>query len=401
MLILSVILPDQSYSQTENRPLATGADFSVSALLDGKTGKDINTWASDQVPFRTGFFHLDYLIRKAFGQREIKDVFLGKDALLANPEAAKGNTPLDNTGAINQFAQLSGLPCYLLVAPSAALIQSDRLPASAPVRAQQPMLDSIAGAASSATWVDVKTPLEASRADYIYYRTDHHWTTLGAGLGAQSLLGAMGIEMNPEDYDRMQVTDSFEGTLASKTGSLFLNDSIDIAVAKNNPKYVVTWADGSKTASIYDKEALKTKDKYQVFLSSNQSKVRIDTDVDTQRALLLFKDSYANSLIQYLLPYFSTITVIDPRYYYEDLDTILAMDSYTDVAFVYSADTYATISSLRDVLDSWSLLHLDAQHPAEEAQPDVPVEDSQPEAPAEDTQPGTPDEEASSAQPEQ
>lgn len=354
MLVLSLIIPDQDFSQTENRPLSRGADLSPAALYSGKSQQEINRSFTDQIPMRNGFFHLNYLVRKLSGQREINDVFLGKGALLANPEAPRQEVWQANSAAVSAFASQSGLPCYLLIAPGAANIQPEKLPANAPAVNPNEAIDASYAAAAPAASVDVRPVLGEHKQEYIYYKTDHHWTTLGAGYGMTALMGAMGIGLDLASYKQMPVTGDFEGTLASKTGSLFLKDTIDIAVANNNPEYVVTWADGSKTGSIYNKDALNQKDKYQVFLSENQSMIRIDIDNDSQRHLLLFKDSYANSTIQYLLPFYSSITIIDPRYYYDDLDLVLSSGEITECAFIYSADTWDTISSLQGVLQTYT-----------------------------------------------
>ncbi len=360
-MVLALVIPDRKFSDVENRPLAQSAAFDKSSLIDGKTGQDLNTWFSDQFPGRDQFFHLDYLFRKAFGQREIKDVFLGHDALLANPEQANGDLVSQTLASIDTFSQLNGLNNFVMVAPSAATIQNQKLPKDAPVRDVNPTLDQIAGSLPNTNVVDLRPVMNEHKEDYIFYKTDHHWTTDGAGLAAQAMLGAMGIEMNPADFQKMPVSDSFQGTLASKTGSPFLKDEINIAVANQNPRYYVTWADGTKTASIYRRDALNTKDQYQVFLGANQSMIRIDTDAQTTRTLLIFKDSYANSVIQYLLPYFSSITIVDPRYYYEDLELALGSDLFTDCVFLYSYDTFTTIPSLKNVLDAWNASRMAAQ----------------------------------------
>lgn len=81
-------------------------------------------------------------------------------------------------------------------------------------------------------------------------------------------------------------------------------------------------------------------------------KVEISTTADNQRVLLLFKDSYANSFVQFLWPYYEKIIMIDPRYYYDSLDPILTTENVTDVLLLYSADTFVTDTSLSDVLEA-------------------------------------------------
>ena len=79
--------------------------------------------------------------------------------------------------------------------------------------------------------------------------------------------------------------------------------------------------------------------------------MEISTTANNQRVLLLFKDSYANSFVQFLLPYYQKIIMIDPRYYYDNLDSILTTENVTDVLFLYSADTFVKDTSLSDVLE--------------------------------------------------
>ena len=67
--------------------------------------------------------------------------------------------------------------------------------------------------------------------------------------------------------------------------------------------------------------------------------------------LLIFKDSYANCFIPLLQPYFRSITVIDPRYYYDDVDRLITDNSITDVLFLYNVDTFMTDTSLADSLE--------------------------------------------------
>lgn len=352
VLVISLILPDRSFSEVENRPLSTLPKPDFQTLEDGSYGKSFNAWFDDQFPGRNVLFHVNYLLRKWCGQREINDVFLGRHALLANPDAVRGDTLKANGRAIDNFSRSTDMACYLLIAPGAASIQTEKLPKDAPVQDINPSLDELYASMPNVSVVDIREMMKEHASEYIYYRTDHHWTTYGAGLAAQQLLAAGNIGIDLNTFDQMAVSGDFEGTLAAKTGSIGLEDVVSIAVSQNNPEYVVTWADGTKTASIYNKDALSQRDEYQLFLGQNQSMIRIDTANETERTLLLFKDSYANSMVQYLLPYYRSITIIDPRYYSDDLDLVLSSGEYTDAAFVYSYDTFATISSLQDVLST-------------------------------------------------
>lgn len=409
LLELNLLFPDFSFSSLENRPLKGLPALHWNELVDGKYGQNLESYASDQFVGRNFMFHVSYAIRKAAGQREINDIFLGKDALQMQNSLPEQNFLETQIHAVNQFAGITQLPCSVLVAPSAATIQPDKLPPAAPVRDTGPAFDQLYGSLNTQK-ADVRAVLKEHAAEEIYYKTDHHWTSLGAKYGAQQLLASLGKEMNWDGFDAMRVSDSFEGTLASRTGSFGLKDDIFIDPDKNRTDYVVTWADGTKTASIYDEKALNRKDQYEVFLGKNQSLIYIETMAESTDNLLLFKDSYANSMVQYLIPYYRNIYIVDPRYYYDEIAYLLSIGSISQVAFVFSADNFFTDRSLQDILNPFNSAQLAAQTPQEEDGANAEEENgqlednaqSQPEAPAEasndSAQPSENSEEASSAQ---
>ena len=109
--------------------------------------------------------------------------------------------------------------------------------------------------------------------------------------------------------------------------------------------------EGEKTASMYVSSALDQKDQYEVFFGGNHSRIDITTPADENKNLLIFKDSYANCFIPFLQPYFRSIIVIDPRYYYDDVDRLVTDNSITDILFLYNVDTFMTDTSLADVLE--------------------------------------------------
>lgn len=75
-------------------------------------------------------------------------------------------------------------------------------------------------------------------------------------------------------------------------------------------------------------------------------------DNDSNRHLLLIKDSYANSLIPFLINQYRSITVVDPRYYFEDYSRLIKDDLITDVLFMYNTNTFVQDTSLADMLQN-------------------------------------------------
>jgi len=185
-------------------------------------------------------------------------------------------------------------------------------------------------------------------------KTDHHWTTLGAWLSFQGVADAMGIKPDPNAYTVYPVTHSFSGALVSKSGYLtFATDTIDVYVPKNEESYsVVNYVEEQKkSASLYDSEQLKGKDKYAVFLEGNHPIIKIKNPVANGKNLLVIKDSYANAFIPFLTPFYSEITVIDPRYYYDSIDALIADAQITDILYLFNANTFFRDTTLEPVLN--------------------------------------------------
>ncbi len=357
VMILSLIWPDFSFSQTENRKLASLPSISLKGLWNGDTQNDFESYMQDQFPGRDLFFHLNYLVRKFCGQSEINQVYLGHGQLF---NARKGQTfdvLISNAKALNRLNAATGIPVSAILCPNAATVLKERLPYQATVLDEWYAVKTAADQFQNVQYIDLSYRMEKVRNDYIFYKTDHHWTSEMAGLAAGEYMSKQhpedGFTMN--DFEALPVSNDFMGSLASASGSCFLKDTIEIRPWKQQQDYpyTVKWADGSVTASVYQTSALSQKNQYEVFLGSNQSLIQIDTMADNDRNLLILKDSYANSMIQFLLPYYRSITIVDPRYCMEDLSKIISRYGINEILAVYSCDTLMSDSSLSVMCDEF------------------------------------------------
>ena len=358
LLVFLVILlgnlfgKDRAFSDAENRSLAQRPDFSLSALADGSFFSGLTDWYSDQFMGRDRWISLHLWELRRLGQKESGGVYLGKDGrLFSDPETPDAASLVSTLSAVNDFsAAHPELTTRIMLVPGAAAVMEDALPANAPVRDQMEDIRSVQnGLNDTVSWLEAGDVLLAHSQEEIYYRTDHHWTSYGASLVYEATAGEM--HLTPGDFQVYPVTVDFEGTLSSKSGSHAARDLIEIYVPREESlKYTVTFGeDTARVCSIYRRGALEQKDKYTVFFGGNHDRVEIRTTANTGKSLLLLKDSFANCFVQFLLPGYDRITLIDPRYYYGSLDSILS-GGVTDVLFLYSADTFLTDASLADVL---------------------------------------------------
>lgn len=346
---------DKTFSETENRMLAQKPEFSLNSLTSGKFMSDMEDYVTDQFFIRDKWINLKMLEDLALGKRESNGVYIGKKGYLMEIPSEPNKEALDyNMKQLANFGiRHNKLNIVMSLAPNAAYIYDHLTPANAPVRDQAADIAYVRKTADTVlNYVDLTKVLSSHKEEPIYYKTDHHWTTLGARYAFDTIAPSLGIASPTKEYEVYPVTHDFSGTLAAKSGYDKGLDTIEIYVPQGvSSECVVNYTEEQeKIASLYNSKALDSKDKYEVFFGGNHTRIDISTPMETKKNLLLFKDSYANCFIPFLVPYYRNITVIDPRYYYDDIDKLIKDNEITDVLFLYNVNTFMTDNSLGDVL---------------------------------------------------
>ena len=346
-LIINVIVPDREKSVQENRMLATKPKFRLSTLISGDYDEKFEAYMDDQFVGRDMWRKLKVTVDRIGGSRLENGVYIGKNGqLLEQIEVADETHLAANIKAIKSFSESqSKIPVRMMLVPDAANVLNHSLPALAKPEDQTQMFSMVRkDLGDSVEWIDVSTELNKHKTEKIYYKTDHHWTTLGAFYAFQAAAPSLGIDGDLSGkYVSYAVSDSFNGMLASKSGvNLGEKEQIDIYVpTEEDTDLIVDYVDeGKRSTSLYDSSKLKEKDQYTVFLGGNSSLLDIRTVSTSTKRLLLVKDSFANSFIPFLTPYYREIVVVDPRYYSGTINDL--MDSYriSEVLFLYSGNTF-------------------------------------------------------------
>ena len=346
-LIINVIVPDREKSVQENRMLATKPKFRLSSLISGDYDEKFEAYMDDQFVGRDMWRKLKVAVDRIGGSRLENGVYIGTNGqLLEQIEVADENHLAANIKAIKSFSESqSKIPVRMMLVPDAANVLNHSLPALAKPEDQTQMFSMVRkDLGDSVEWIDVSTELNKHKTEKIYYKTDHHWTTLGAFYAFQAAAPSLGIEGDLSGkYVSYAVSDSFNGMLASKSGvNLGEKEQIDIYVpTEEDTDLIVDYVDeGKRSTSLYDSSKLKEKDQYTVFLGGHSSLLDIRTVSTSTKRLLLVKDSFANSFIPFLTPYYREIVVVDPRYYSGTINDL--MDSYriSEVLFLYSGNTF-------------------------------------------------------------
>ena len=355
---VNIILKDKLYSDQENRVFQQFPEFSVGNYLSGRYESQLDNYANDQFMFRNTFIKIKSAADLSIGQLKANNVFKCNDSYLMEdityPDKSSNAADI---AALKAFKKkYSGKKMYFMLVPNAANILSSKLPSGVVTHNQNSDMDKFFGAVEALgyTPIDVRDELKkASRNKQIYYRTDHHWTTDGAYIAYRKAAEIMKLKSDIK-YKPLVVKKDFVGTLYSKSGfTNGRNDPIKIYLPddKKALNSVIRYTDTKeKTTNYYDMENLEKKDAYTVFGGTNHSLFSISTPVKKNRNLLVVKDSYANCFIPFLTQDYRTITIVDPRYYYENIATVIKANDIDEVLFLYNANTYFSDNYMRMML---------------------------------------------------
>lgn len=361
IFIVNIFTPDKGFSEEENRVLQEKPEFSLSNYMEGRYESKLETYVNDQFLLRNAFIKVKATADVTAGKLESNGVYRCKDNYLMEELTVPSEKTMQNTlASLKQFKRhYKKLDAFFLLAPNAGNILEDKLPNFTELNDQNSHMDRFFKEIKSYgyTPIDVRDAFRKHSEDtQLYYRTDHHWTTDGAHLAYQQAAKKMKLTDNVT-YKPYVVKNDFRGTLASKSGFVNgVNDAIKIYMPYKDKDYnnsVIYYADTkTKTTEFYQLDNLDTKDAYTVFGGSNHPMYTIKTPTKSSEKLLLVKDSYANSFIPFLAQGYREIVVVDPRYFFDNIDDIIKAEGITQVMFLYNANTFFNDNSLEMMLNS-------------------------------------------------
>ena len=350
IFLVQIIIPDQEISEKEQRALAQKPDSSISSYQEGKFQKNYEEYIEDQFPLRYKLMSLKTKLVKGLGVKKIQDVYFGENGrLIQEPVYPTEEVMNLKANLINAFQEQNpDIIMNMMLIPNKAGIYAEE------IDTEYQQLDFYDTFLSKLTdkmiKINAKDILLAHKEEKIFYDTDHHWTTLSAKYLADEFLKDQETKY---EYDVYVSNNHFIGTLANKISYEEVEDVVEIYLPKTEDiVYYVTYPEEGKSATtVYDLEKQYSSNAYEVFFGGNHARIDIATNVSGDKRLLIFKDSYANCLIPFLIPYYSEIVVIDPRYYYGDIMEIINGKKITDVLFLYNMNTFFGDTSLETILN--------------------------------------------------
>lgn len=321
-----VFLPDKAFSEQENRNLASFPVLNSERFFSGAFGEEMNVYVADQFPLRDGFVKLKSAVELGFFKGENNGVLYSYDQLAVkdfnayksileiteNTDRIYIDSVTAQIDSLARFGEQAEIPVITMIPPRTIDI------ADSMFRYDRPDGDLIYEIASSALkntagYVDMLTLLREKfdAKEYVYYRTDHHWTTLGAYYAYCEIMKSLGKEEKiiPQDRFEIEQTDAFSGTTAARANFPFCKkDVLEIWHLPDDGAYEVI-ADGENIGGFYARDYLSKSDKYSVFLDGTHNLTTVKKHGEERETLLVAKDSFANCLIPFLAREYDIVAV--------------------------------------------------------------------------------------------
>ena len=343
--LAGLLLPDRYYSEREKRTLTQKPKFTVADFISGEFSDELEKYLTDQVPLRDGWVTMKTYMELAIGKRESVGVYICKDKYLMDKFTSYSKKQLVANAAalvdLQEKLAAEGISMNTILVPMAAQVLTDKLPAYAPVADYAAILQVLTDAGVDTT--DVLSALVAHSSENIYYRTDHHWTSLGAYY---AYCAWRGIEPNVDEWTQEILCDNFHGTTWNKV-PLPSVPAEEITAWYQNPTRHVSYNNGQyETESIYERKYLSGSDQYAVFLNSNQAQTVIEGSGKSGK-LLLIKDSYGNTFSQFPVEDYAEVHVLDLRFFKGDVTEYAKENDITDALALYGVQNFVKDTNLR------------------------------------------------------
>ena len=389
--LVDVLNSDRAYSDFENKTLTTRPAFSIASFLDGSFGSNYVSYINDQIAGRDDWISLKAVADLLLGRIESHGVTFGKDDYMVEKLEIVGDEQkqLNSStnvvgqssvnravGIVRSFLEMYDKDITFSLVPNSQAILSDKLPEGYPgvdeLAQSQQIYSELQSADQNLSVIDFSKALSQHSDEYIYYRTDHHWTTLGAYYAYVEYCAQKGLTpVSMEDLPQANTVEDFYGTYYSKAKrpgqqadtitwyDVDVDEFAFVANLNQDPQLkelgTVVQEDGLELLSVdgmMDERKLSTRDKYAAFTwgNSGYSVIKSSHNLDHKEGktsrLLIFKDSYANSMLPYLTYNYDEIVVIDLRYMAKSTAELMQED-FDDIFIMYNFSTF--VSSAPDL----------------------------------------------------
>lgn len=397
-LFVSLLIPLRpKFSENEKRELAKFPSFSFSSLADGSFFRGIDSWFSDTFPFREAMISANERLEnlRGFGDRiyglnnEVNNISVPSDSgntTESTTEEEKEPTVPDQLGEVIQklsnvvvigdagyeycsFNQsvadkyasvvsktaqkLSGkAKVYSMLVPTSIdITMSDSVRKDINTCDQKEAMDYIYGKMSSdVTAIDIYKAMRMHRDEYIYFRTDHHWTALGAYYAYEQFAKVKEVKAVSLDRFEKKSFGEFLGSFYTNTNSSAMKKNPDELVAYMPPyktKLQFTQTDGQVVDwyLVNDVSSYPVSQKYSAFTAADNPYTTIENQSrEKGKTCVIIKESFANAVIPYMVYNYKKVYVVDYRYYKQGFIELANKVNADDVIFINNMSAVRTDS---------------------------------------------------------
>ncbi len=358
-VVLALPADTESFKK-ENREPATLPEISKATLKDGSFMMDFESYINDSIGFRSYFTEFSSVVKNHSGitPPEGRVVYTNKDIGTKTVNKACLLLLTDKVMEVfasdkkNELLYANTLNTYAKNLPSHVNMYSILVPTQ--LQFQMPVYKNIQSDQKEAIdyvyknldsrikSVDVYSNIESHMHEYVYFRTDHHWTMLGAYYGYEAFATTAGIEPKKlGDFTMYTADEGFLGYLYNQVNDQRLKEHKDYIEWYNvdemyNLSYSFMSVDKNNNYVPYSAKMFdRTATDYRFFFVSDHPYVKIHNNSLTNgKSILVIKDSYANAFAPWLVNNFENVIMVDPRFFEGSIQKLIERDSITDVVVI-------------------------------------------------------------------
>ncbi len=370
-LLVMVFPKDEQAEIKENRPLAAMPELSLENIFAGGFTTDYEDYLTDNVGFRSFFVDFGTKIENSRGI-QIKESgriidLPGGGQLVLNEgkimEVFKANPDAKNSyiSVLNNIADVTDAKMYLMLVPTQ--IEFDKSQYRPLSDSEKSTIDDIYKSLKGIDAVNVYDKLKANTGEYIYFRTDHHWTQRGAYLGYEAISEATGDAVIPlGDFTHRKLR-GFLGYLYNQANEpSYSKYADDIEYFEGEENYAIKAKGPDENGNIVDYGSFiycppdaSAPPLYSTFMGGDHGFAEIETNVKNGKTALIIKDSYANAVLPLLCNNYEKLVIIDPRSYSKmgtiyDLTQSYGFDDIIVINYVFTTTATDYIGNLEKII---------------------------------------------------
>ena len=330
------IKPSGEYSEAERRKLAQFPSLTLDLLADGKFMTEFEEYTLDQFPMRDGFRNLKaWISQNIFRKADNNDIYVS-DGYAVKMEYPLREESLEYAGErfyhiYDKYLKDSGSKIYssfipdknYFLAESSGHLSLDYEKFFMKMQAEMPY----------AKYIDITQLLQKED----YYKTDVHWRQEEIVDVAEKIGSTMGITLDG-NYEKKTIKEKFYGVYFGQSALILPGEELYYLTNEVLEQCTVYNYENSQTVGIYDLEKSSGDDPYEIYLSGPVSLLKIENPkAETEKELIVFRDSFGSSLVPLLAEGYRSVTLIDIRYIQSDFLTNFVDFHDKDVLFLYSS----------------------------------------------------------------